>query len=172
VAVFIFLTDFCNKFDIPGPYRNIDKALIVLYHMVYFNKFFTIYDNMCFDGLYINTLLETIRKFSTRNLDINTTNFTYPINKEKNKKLEADEDKMNRYVAGFRSRIETFFSKLGQTFKRFSGDNNIRVTKLATYNIQLRLACVLMNIRQLSELADLDLQPKYTFWLNEKYDYP
>lgn len=304
VAVFIFLTDFCNKFDIPGPYRNIDKALIVLYHMVCgvsinqmgkymhytnyfkiykyvfvdkydelniwinnlmyncfsnknirllnsyiknpeltkhvtllmdghhnkivyenvtmnklqlyswklkkpglntqfvidlneivvfvseslpckdnnddkmlinnvdFNKFFTIYDNMCFDGLYINTLLETIRKFSTRNLDINTTNFTYPINKEKNKKLEADEDKMNRYVAGFRSRIETFFSKLGQTFKRFSGDNNIRVTKLATYNIQLRLACVLMNIRQLSELADLDLQPKYTFWLNEKYDYP
>ncbi|KAI9243534.1 hypothetical protein EDC94DRAFT_668986 [Helicostylum pulchrum] len=180
VAVFIFLTDFCNKFDIPGPYRNIDKALIVLYHMVCgvsinqmgkymhytnyfkiykyvfvdkydelniwinnliwklkkpglntqfvidlneivvfvseslpckdnnddkmlinnvdFNKFFTIYDNMCFDGLYINTLLETIRKFSTRNLDINTTNFTYPINKEKNKKLEADEDKMNRYV--------------------------------------------------------------------------
>lgn len=34
IPVFIFITDFCNNFNIPGPYKDIDKAIIILYHLI------------------------------------------------------------------------------------------------------------------------------------------
>lgn len=303
LATFVFITDFCSKFKLPGPYRNIDKALIILYHMVCgisinqmvlyldvsnyfriyryifikkyddlndwinnlmyncfsnksirlltsyyknpelakhvtllldghhnriiyedididrkemyswklkkpglntqfildlnkivvyvseslpcrdhnddlmfinnieFKKFLTSYDNICFDGLYENTLLETIEKYKS-NVDMDLSNFTYPINKTKNKDLEENEERFNRYIGGFRSTIESYFSFLGSTFKRFSGQNNIRVTKLKTYNVQLRLACLLLNIKQFSEVSNLNFNEKYSSWTRKSFDYP
>jgi hypothetical protein len=304
LATFVFITDFCSKFKLPGPYNDIDKALIVLYHMICgisinqmvlyldvsnyfriykyifikkydelnrwindllyncfsnknirvlssyinnpellkhvtllldghhnkiiyenidinkeemyswklrkpglntqfildlnkiviyvsdslpcrdnnddlmfinnieFKTFFTTYDNIAFDGLYQNTLLETIQKYKD-NTDMELSNFTYPINKTKNKELEENDKKFNKYLGGFRSTIETYFSHLGNTFKRFSGQNNIRVTKLKTYNIQLRLACLLLNIKRFQEISDLKLSGnKYSLWTQKSFDYP
>lgn len=109
---------------------------------------------MCFDGLYINTLYETIAKYSLRNLDLDESNFTFPIKKINKKDLEEDENKLNNYIGGFRSRIETYFANLGRTFIRFDAKNKIRITKLETYNIQLRLCCALLNIKKISEIAN------------------
>lgn len=304
IATFIFLTDFCNKFDLPGPYRNIDKALIVLEHLlcglsinqmekylpyanffriykyiyvtkydelnawvnnilnnlcsnknirllnsyinnpemvkhvtlildghhnkiiyenismnkkdlyswklkcpglntqfiidindivvfisdslpcknnnddkmlinnVNFNKFFTLYDNMAFDGLYINTLEETIQKYSVRNLDLKMSNFTFPINKKKKIDLKIEEKNYNEYIGGFRSRIETYFANLGKKFKRFNAKNNVRITKLETYNVQLKLSCALLNIKTFTEKCQLNTLPKYYLWMNDGFDYP
>lgn len=304
IATFIFLTDFCNNFNLPGPYRNIDKALVILYHLlcgvsinqmekylphtnffriykyiyitkydelnvwinnlmyncfsnkrirvlnsniknpemvkhvtlildghhskiiyedinvnrkdlfswklkkpglntqfiidineivifvsdslpckdnnddkmlinnINFNKFFTLYDNLCFDGLYKNTLNETIEKFNVRNLDLKITNFTFPIKKQKKIDLKKEEKVYNEYIGGFRSKIETFFANFGKVYKRFNGDNNVRVTKLETYNIQLRLCCVLYNIKKITDICYLDHQQKYKLWTVENFDYP
>lgn len=149
--------------------NNDDKMLI---NNINFNKFFTIYDNICFDGIYINTLLETIDKYSLRNIEMKETNFTYPINKEKNKDLTDDQILFNNHIGSFRSRIETYFANLGKIFNRFNAENNIRVTKLETYNIQLRLACTLMNINKIVKLSNLDINHVYTLWLNDGFDYP
>lgn len=155
--------------SLPCKDNNDDKMLI---NNVNFNKFFTIYDNICFDGLYINTLHETIAKYSVRNLEIHESNFTFPIKKEKKKKLNEDEDKFNKCIAGFRSRIETYFANLGKIFKRFDSKSNVRVTKLETYNIQLRLCCALLNLKKISEYTNLDIQNKYSQWLHNGFDYP
>lgn len=305
LATYVFITDFCSKFKLPGPYKDIDKALIVLYHMVCglsinkmilyinvtnyfkiykyifiknfdkldawitnimdncfsnvririltsylknpkmvkhvtllldghhnkiiyedidvdreemyswklkkpglntqfiidlnkivvyvseslpcrdnnddlmfinnidFNKFFSIYDNICFDGLYENTLLETTLKYNqTNNIQMDVNNFTFPIKKEKNIDLDDLEEQFNKYCAGFRSTIETYFATLGSSFKRFSGQNNVRVTKLKTYNIQLRLVCLLSNIKQFSEISKLNIPEKCYLWTTKSFDYP
>lgn len=127
---------------------------------------------MCFDGLYENTLNETIEKYSLRNIDMKIKNFTFPIKKQKNINLEEDQDQFNKYIGGFRSKIESFFAHLGSTFKRFNGESNVRVTKLKTYNIQLRLACVLLNIKKFSELSNLDLMQKHYLWTHNNFDHP
>lgn len=303
-AIFVFLTDFCNKFHIPGPYRDIEKGLIIIYHLISglsinqmeiylnytnffkiykyiyitkydelnnwinklmyncfsnknirllssymknpeiskhitlildghhnkivyenvtmdkdelyswklkkpglntqfvidvndvvvyvseslpckdnnddlmfinninFNNFFTIYDNMCFDGLYVNTLYETIAKYSLRNLDMKESNFTFPVKKLKNVDLNGEELLLNDCIGGFRSKVESYFARLGKTFKRLDAQNNVRVTKLETYNIQLRLCCVLLNIKKVSELSHLHESYKYSSWLQHNFDYP
>ncbi|GAA5806658.1 hypothetical protein MFLAVUS_000004 [Mucor flavus] len=152
------------------PCRDHNDDLMFI-NNIEFKKFFTSYDNICFDGLYENTLLETIEKYKS-NVDMDLSNFTYPINKTKNKDLEENEERFNRYIGGFRSTIESYFSFLGSTFKRFSGQNNIRVTKLKTYNVQLRLACLLLNIKQFSEVSNLNFNEKYSSWTRKSFDYP
>lgn len=155
--------------SLPCKDNNDDKMMI---NNINFNKFFTIYDNLCFDGLYINTLHETIAKFSLRNLELEESNFTFPINKQKKIKLQDDEDKLNKYVAGFRSRIESYFANLGKKFNRFDAKNNIRVTKLETYNIQLILCCVLLNLKKISDMTNLTMIPKYSKWMEKGFNYP
>jgi hypothetical protein len=162
--IVVFISD-----SLPCKDNNDDKMLI---NNINFNKFFSIYDNLCFDGLYINTLHETIAKFSLRNLELEESNFTFPINKKKKIKLQEDEDKLNRYIGGFRSKIESYFANLGKKFNRFDAKNKIRVTKLETYNIQLRFCCALFNIKKIVDITRLDMLPKYSKWMEKEFDYP
>lgn len=162
--IVVFVSD-----SLPCRYNNDDKMLI---NNINFNNFFTLYDNICFDGLYINTLKETIEKYNNRNLDIKINNFTFPIEKKKDIELTNDEGIYNRYIGGFRSTIETFFANFGNQFNRFKGDANIRVTKLDTYNIQLRLCCVLYNIKKFCEITNLQPLNTHYLWTLENFDYP
>lgn len=82
----VFISD-----SLPCKDNNDDKMFI---NNIEFNKFFSIYDNVCFDGLYINTLYETIAKNSLRGLELEESNFTFPIKKEKNKKLKDSKQKI------------------------------------------------------------------------------
>ncbi|GAA5809344.1 hypothetical protein MFLAVUS_011337 [Mucor flavus] len=86
--------------------------------------------------------------------ELEESNFTFPINKQKKIKLQDDEDKLNKYVAGFDAK------------------NNIRVTKLETYNIQLRLCCVLLNLKKISDMTNLTMIPKYSKWMEKGFNYP
>lgn len=160
----VFISD-----SLPCKNNNDDKMLI---NNIQFNNFFTLYDNICFDGLYKNTLNETIEKYSLRNLDLKINNFTFPIEKQKNIDLTDEETNFNNYIGGFRSRIESYFANLGKVFKRFDAKNNVRVTKLETYNIQLKLACVLLNIKKFTELSGLNPLHKHSLWLKDGFDYP
>jgi hypothetical protein len=155
--------------SLPCKWNNDDKMLI---NNIDFNRFFTLYDNICFDGLYINTLNETIEKFSIRNLDMRINNFTFPIEKKKNIKLTNDQEVYNKYIGGFRSTIETFFAHFGNIFNRFKGDANVRVTKLDTYNIQLRLCSVLYNIKIFCEVAHIQPLHEHFLWLQDNFDFP
>lgn len=136
-----------------------------------FHKFFSIYNNLYSDGLYINTLHETVAKFLVKNLELEKPNFTFPINKKKKIKLQEDEDKLNRYIGGFGSKIESYFTNLDKKFNRLDTKNKIRVTKLETYNIQLRFCCALFNIKKIVDITKLDILPEYSKWMEKRFDY-
>ncbi|KAI7846632.1 hypothetical protein BDC45DRAFT_415104, partial [Circinella umbellata] len=160
LPMFIFITDFCNNFNIPGPYNDIDKAIVIVYHLII--------------GISINQMETYLNytNFFRMNIDIDESNFTFPINKKKKIKLQKDEEELNKYIGGFRSKIETYFAYIGKKFNRFDAKNKIRVTKLETYNIQLRFCCALLNIKKIVDITKLNMLPKYSKWMEKGFNYP
>jgi hypothetical protein len=153
--------------SLPCRNNNDDKMLLD----ININKFFNEIDCICFDGLYENTVKEFIEKFSNIGFNICIKNFCYPIKKDKGVDLTIDERKFNEELGGFRSKIEKYFAELGSLFVRFNGQNKVRITDNKTYNIQLKLAVVLLNIKYFTELFGIGENAHYSKWKNEKYDY-
>ncbi|KAI9243204.1 hypothetical protein EDC94DRAFT_531518 [Helicostylum pulchrum] len=136
------------------------------------NNFLKYGDCLCFDGLYTNTLDAVISKYNNIEFNFNEDNFIYPIRKQKNIDLNKDEEIFNYQLGGYRSRIETYFSDISKTFKRFDPYKNIRVTKLKTYNLQLKLACLLLNIKKFIELGNIEPTELHKKWADDDFDYP
>jgi hypothetical protein len=135
------------------------------------NNFYNETDCICFDGLYENTLDEFIDKYKNIGYNISLQNFCFPIKKTKNIDLLEDEIKFNDILGGFRSKIESYFAELGSVFKRFSGQTKVRVTESKIYNIQLKLAIVLLNIKYFKELFNLEEVNHYNKWRIDNFDY-
>lgn len=113
-------------------------------------------DCIAFDGLYENSVHEYIEKYKTIGYNISLHNFCYPIKKDKNILLKDDEKDFNDMLGGFRSKIETYFAELGNIFNRFNGKMKVRITDNKIYNIQLKLAIVLLNLKYFSELFPIN----------------
>ncbi len=136
------------------------------------NTFFRNGDCICFDGLYQNTVDEIIEKYNNVGFDISIDNFTFPIRKDRGIKLALDEENYNSQLGSFRSRIETYFATLGKIFKRFDAQQKIRITDNELYNLQLKLACVLLNIKTFSELFSMeDNNNLFEKWREDGFDY-
>jgi stringent starvation protein B len=135
------------------------------------NNFYSETDCICFDGLYENTLDEFIDKYKNIGYNISLQNFCFPIKKTKNIDLLEDEIKFNDILGGFRSKIESYFAELGSVFKRFSGQTKVRITESKIYNIQLKLAIVLLNIKYFKELFNLEEVNHYNKWRIDNFDY-
>lgn len=154
--------------SLPCKYNNDDNMFINNIHL---NKFFKLTDCLCFDGLYENVLPEVINKYNNVGLQINKSNFCYPIKKEKNVELEEDEANFNKQLGSYRSTIETFFATFSNTFKRFGNRSNTRITKEKTYNIQIKLAILLYNIKHFVEKNNIEEKPYHRLWLEESFDF-
>ncbi|GAA5813155.1 hypothetical protein MFLAVUS_006628 [Mucor flavus] len=126
---------------------------------------------ICFDGLYENTIKEYIDKYKNTGYNISLRNFCYPIRKDRNIKLTNDEEKFNHILGGLRSKIESYFAELGSIFTRFSGQCKIRITDKKIYNIQLKLAIVLLNIKYFNDLFQIEDNNHYNKWRLENFDY-
>lgn len=155
--------------SLPCKNNNDDFMFI---NNVKLNTFLTFGDCLCFDGLYTNTLDAVINKYNNIDLNITKDNFIYPIRKQKKKELNIDEDLFNKNLSGYRSRIETYFSEVSKTFKRFDPYRNIRVTQLKTYNLQLKLVCVLLNIKNFVKLGNIIPNDLHKKWAEEGFDFP
>ncbi|KAI8968143.1 hypothetical protein BDB01DRAFT_691556, partial [Pilobolus umbonatus] len=166
IPIYIFITSFCNDIYFPGPHNNIDKILLLL------TDFFSFGDCLCFDGLYTNTLSAVINKYNNIDFNITKNNFIYPIKKQKKKDLNMDEDIFNNNLAGYRSRVETYFSEISKTFKRFDPYRNIRITKLKTYNLQLKLVCLLLNIKNFIKIGNIEPTELHKKWEEDNFDFP
>lgn len=154
--------------SLPATTSTDDNMLI---KNINFNKFFKLSDNLCFDGIYNNTLNELINKYNNINFDINKRNFTFPIRKEKNTPLSESEILFNEELSGYRSSIESLFANFVNIFKRFSNRSNFRITKEKTYNIQLKLCCVLYNIKRFVDLNNIPENGFYSMWLQDNFDF-
>lgn len=128
-------------------------------------------DCIAFDGLYENSIKEYIEKYKSIGYNISLYNFCFPIKKDKNVLMTKDERVFNEMLGGFRSKIETYFAELGNIFNRFNGKTKIRITDKKIYNLQLKLAIVLLNIKYFQELFPIANVNHYGKWRIENFEY-
>ncbi|KAI9243149.1 hypothetical protein BDA99DRAFT_449402 [Phascolomyces articulosus] len=171
ITVFYFLVMLYGINEYPAPYKEIDKGLLLLYHILY--KKLNNLDCIGTDGgydQYINTFIEDA---SNKGYDFNNYNFQYPIRKEKDKKLTINEKNFNKKFGSFRSEIENQFSVLGSKFKRFSNNNStLQLSDIKYYNLQFRVACLLKNINLMVEKYDIKEEPHHRLWYSDNFEFP
>jgi hypothetical protein len=125
-------------------------------------------DCIAVDGGYT----QYIKKLMDENNDISKRNFCYPIRKHRGKELSKDELSYNKTFGSFRSQIEAVFGDLGTTFAKHNNRQPVLVTKVDTYNMQLQLCLLLLNIKKLIGLLDVETAPIHSAWMRDGFDYP
>ena len=113
--------------------------------------------------LHLNKLIESS--------DLNLGNFCHPIRKPKGINLTNDEVKFNKLFGSYRSRIESTFGELGSTFQRFNNQAVIRICDGENFNLQLKLASLLLNIKKFVDLGKIQTQPHHLLWMQTEFDY-
>jgi hypothetical protein len=76
------------------PCKNNNDDIMFM-NNVKLNTFFKFSDCLCFDGLYTNTMYQVIEKYNNINFDISEDNFIFPIKKQRNIKLNNDDEIFN-----------------------------------------------------------------------------
>ncbi|KAF8590129.1 hypothetical protein K439DRAFT_1230742, partial [Ramaria rubella] len=143
IPIFFFLTVlFCFR-DYPGPYRNVEKGLLLIYHLIsdlqsYIDKA----DCVGLDGGYALYLKQILAK----NKKLHEKNFSYPIRKQPKQKLSANEERYNEKFGSFHSIIEAWFGELGILFSKFNNKRPIRTTDPMVFTFQFQVACLLLNV--------------------------
>jgi len=157
--------------SLPCKFNNDDDNMFV--SNLNLNKFMHLTDCIMFDGLYENTLNEVIAKYQNIGFNITVNNFCFPIKKEKNIDLLKNETLFNQQLGGFRSRIETYFSSLSSLFKRMNPQHKIRITNDRTYNVQLKLCCLLLNIKKFGNICKeyIEITNYHNLWMETDFDF-
>ncbi len=82
------------------------------------------------------------------NSELNDFNFVYLIRKDKNINLDDVELNYNDQFGSFRSKMEKVFSDIGFIFQRLNNKKSFLTSNINIYNIQLKIASVLLNIKR------------------------
>ncbi|KAF9103377.1 hypothetical protein BGX27_010610 [Mortierella sp. AM989] len=125
-------------------------------------------DCVAVDGGYTQFL----KKLTDESEDLGMQNFAYPVRRKKHQKLSAAESSYNVTFGSFRSQMEALFGDLGSTFQRHNNRTPVLVDKKQTYNLQLKLALLLLNIKRIVALLELPAEPIYASWVQEGFEYP
>ena len=105
------------------------------------------------------------------NSQLNDMNFCYPIRKPRGTALTDEEARYNHHFGSFRSQIEAKFSELGSTFERLNNKKYIRVSEPDIFNVQLKLACLLLNIKKFVLLRKISPDVHHSKWLVKEFDF-
>ena len=105
------------------------------------------------------------------NTHLNDANFCYPIRKAKGVELTETETKYNDVFGSFRSKIESTFAEIGTTFERLNNCKYIKVSDLDIFTVQLKLACLLSNIKNFVDLGNIHIEAQHSSWLLDNFDY-
>lgn len=124
-------------------------------------------DCIALDGGYNNAI-----KVITENTNLNIYNFVSPVRKKNNIELDNIESEYNLIFGGFRSKIEKNFADIGETFKRFNNEKPIRTSDINIFNIQFKISCLLLNIKNFVKLGNIELQDFHKYWLDNSFDFP
>ncbi|KAI7849443.1 hypothetical protein BDC45DRAFT_427087, partial [Circinella umbellata] len=177
IPVFFFLVKIFNKYDYKGPYIFMEKGLLILYHLITGNSFRDMEDfipSSSFHEIYKQFWDDNkneLNRLFTELLE--NINFMFPIRKNKNEELTDDEILYNETFGSFRSKIENYFGILGNKFKRFNNnERNCKITDIKTYNIQLKLVLLLLNIKKFVDIYNIPIKPNHILWSNENFNYP
>lgn len=156
-SMIIFISD-----SVPCSFNNDGSMLI---NMNIQNKI-NLMDCVALDGgysLYVDPIIN--------NSDLNEYNFVYPIRKDKNINLDNIELDYNDQFGSFRSKMEKTFSDMGFIFKRLNNKKSFLTTNINIYNIQLKIASVLLNIKNFVKLNNIEQYDFHSYWINDNFDF-
>ncbi|KAI9243262.1 hypothetical protein BDA99DRAFT_449239, partial [Phascolomyces articulosus] len=188
IPVNYFLVVLYSNKEYPGLYKEIEKGLILLYHIctirndgtmflnmkLYKNKIYEA-DYIGFDGgydLFIDKFINQADDYNSNN-KFDKRNFVYPIRKEQNIKRKITEIDYNKKFGSFRSGIENQFSVLASKFDRFNNNRAaIQISDIKYYNLQFRVACILKNIWKIVEDYNIEAKPHHMLWYNDGFEFP
>lgn len=156
-SMIIFISD-----SIPCSLNNDGTMLI---NMNIQNKI-NLMDCIALDGgysLYVDPIIN--------NSDLNDYNFVYPIRKDKNISLNDIELNYNEQFGSFRSKMEKTFSDMEFIFKRLNNKKSFLTTNINIYNIQLKIASVLLNIKNYIKLNNIEHYDFHSYWINDNFDF-
>jgi hypothetical protein len=125
-------------------------------------------DCIALDGGYPQFLRRLIDESDTLRIQ----NFAHPYRKQKNKELTQEEALYNTTFGSFRSQMESLFADLGSTFEKHNNRTPVLVDKKQTYNLQLKLSLLLLNMKKMVALLKISAEPIHTAWLREGFEYP
>jgi DDE superfamily endonuclease len=114
---------------------------------------------------YLNKVVEVSDKFSKQN-------FVHPVRKRRNKDLTEEESAYNSTFGSFRSQMESLFGDLGNIFEKHNNRKPVLVAKKETYNLQMKLAFLLLNIKKMVALLKIPTEPIHIAWLHDGFEYP
>jgi hypothetical protein len=105
------------------------------------------------------------------NSELNNYNFVYPIRKDKNINLNDIEINYNDQFGSFRSKMEKTFSDIGFIFKRLNNKKSFLTTNINIYNVQLKIASVLLNIKNYTNQNNIEHYNFHSYWINDNFDF-
>lgn len=150
----------------PAPCAtNNDGSMLAEMHL---RRKISKYDCVVLDGGY--TLF--VDRIIASNSHLEKHNFIFPVRKQRGMDLTTQEAKFNKVLGSFRSMIESTFGDLGTIFHRFNGKSVIRVTDMAAFSVQLKLAFCLYNIKRFVNAGEVSASEQHTYWMQPGFDYP
>ncbi|KAI8874598.1 hypothetical protein K501DRAFT_124504, partial [Backusella circina FSU 941] len=172
IPVYFFLTVLFEAHDYRGPYNNVNKGLLMLYYLVENKSTDDMEDFIpkkciALDGGYSNSV-----KHMIENTNLNIYNFIFPIRKQINVDLNNNEIDYNLKFGGFRSKIEKIFADIGDNFKRLNNEKPIKTSNINNFNIQYKIGCLLLNIKNFVQLLNIEIQNEHQKWLHNDFDFP
>jgi hypothetical protein len=123
-------------------------------------------DCIALDGgytLFVNNIIS--------NSNLNNHNFVFPIRKDLGINLKETELNYNDQFGGFRSKMEKNFANIGHIFERLNNTKSFITTDINIFNIQMKIASVLLNIKNYIELNKIDIFDFHAYWLNDEFDF-
>src|SRR3979490_1756784 len=124
------------------------------------------YDSIAVDGGYKLFIKQIVEESNLKE-----RNFCCPIRKIKNMELSDEETKYNEMFGSFRSLIEGFFGEIGTIFEKFNNRRSIRSSDYTTFNLQFKLACLLLNVKKFVDLGVIKPSSQHLLWLEDRFDY-
>lgn len=93
------------------------------------------------------------------------------LRKDKNINLNDMEIEYNNQFGSFRSKMEKTFADLGSIFQKLNNKKSFLTTNINIYNIQLKIASVLLNLKNYTIINDIKYYDFHAYWLNEEFDF-
>ena len=120
------------------------------------------------DGGYTLFIKQVVQK----NRNLHDLNFYHPVRKPKGDELLQVETKFNKELGSLRSSIEAKFGELKNVFEKFH-QKPIRTSCAKIFNLQFKVACLLLNIKKFVALGKLKVEEPHLLWYHTAgFDYP
>lgn len=125
-------------------------------------------DCVAFDGGYYYY----IEPFLEEHHDYDYQNFIYPYRRTRNIQLSNEKIEFNKMFGSYRSKIETIFADIGNKFNKFDNTKTVtKTTNIKGFNLQFKVACLLINIKKFIEKYNIEINEHIKLWKNDEFDF-